>query len=408
MPDDEAGRLRGGSEGGGRGPSPKTGVPEKVMRGGTGNQRSCAVAGAGVSRRYGVIRRLRDRACASQGDQREEDCMTGHYIVFEAIGKAVVKPFEVPQPGPGEVLLENDYTVISAGTERANLMNLPNTSGGFPYYPGYCGIGRVIAVGDGVENAQIGDRVLADSSGHRSHAIQKAAGLTVVKDDRIESLDAAFVVIAAMGLQGVRKLRLEVGESAMVIGLGLLGMFATQCAAINGAIPVIVSDFDGKRRELALSLGADHAFSPDEKDLPERIRELTYGKGADAMVEVTGAAVALQQALTYVAWGGRISLLGCTRISDATIDFYQYVHRRGVSLIGAHTFVRPRVDSYPGYWTKQDDYRALLALIAAKRLQVRPIISEIVSPERAPAVYTRLAEEKHPPLGIVFDWKLIR
>lgn len=334
--------------------------------------------------------------------------MTGHYIVFEAIGKAVLETFEVPQPGAGEVLLENDYTVISAGTERANLMNLPNTSGGFPYHPGYCGIGRVIGVGEGVENARIGDRVLADSSGHRSHAIQKAAGLTVVNDERIESLDAAFVVIAAMGLQGVRKLRLEVGESAMVIGLGLLGMFATQCAAINGAIPVIVSDFDGKRRELALSLGADHAFSPDEEDLPERIRELTYGKGADGIVEVTGAAVALQQALTYVAWGGRISLLGCTRIPDATIDFYQYVHRRGVSLIGAHNYVRPRVESHPGYWTTQDDYRALLALIAAKRLQVQPIISEIVSPERAPAVYTRLAEEKHPPLGIVFDWKLIQ
>ena len=138
--------------------------------------------------------------------------MTGHYIAFESIGKAVLKPFEVPRPGAGEVLLENDYSVISAGTERANLLNLPNTSGGFPYHPGYCDIGRVIAVGDGVENAGIGDRALADSSGHCSHAIQKAAGLTVVNDDRIESLDAAFVFIAAMGLQGVRKLRLELGS----------------------------------------------------------------------------------------------------------------------------------------------------------------------------------------------------
>jgi len=84
------------------------------------------------------------------------------------------------------------------------------------------------------------------------------------------------------------------------------------------------------------------------------------------------------------------------------------VHHEGVSLIGAHTFVRPQVDSYPGYWTTRDDYRALLSLIAAKRLAVRPIISEIVSPEFAPAVYTRLAEEKQPPLGIVFDWSQVR
>ena len=334
--------------------------------------------------------------------------MTGRYVVFESIGTAVLKPFEVPQPGAGEVLLANEYSVISAGTERANLMNLPNTSGGFPYHAGYCGVGRVIALGEGVENAQIGDRALMDFCGHRSHAVQRAADLTMVNDERVETLEAAFVVIAAMGLQGVRKLKLELGESAMVIGLGLLGMFAAQLAKIDGAVPVIVSDFDAKRRDLALQLGADHAFSPDEEGLAERIRELTWGQGPNAIVEVTGAAAALQDALGYVARQGRISLLGCTRIPDANIDFYQYVHKTGVSLIGAHTFVRPKVDSYPGYWTARDDYRVLLALIAAGRLRVKPIISEIVSPERAPEVYTRLAEEKHPPLGIVFDWKQVQ
>jgi len=335
--------------------------------------------------------------------------MTGHYIVFESVGTALLQPFEVPRPMAGEVLVQTDYTVVSAGTERANLVGLPNTSGSFPYYPGYCGLGRVSAVGEGVETVTIGDRVLlAFSSSHRSHTVQQAADLTVVRDARVESLDAAFVPIAAMGLQGVRKVKLQLGESAMVIGLGLLGVFATQLAALDGAIPVIVSDFDQRRREVALALGADHAFSPDEQNLAEKIRELTYGKGAEVIVEVTGSAVALQQALTCVAWQGRISLLGCTRISDAPIDFYQYVHRRGVSLIGAHTMVRPQVDSYPGYWTTRDDFRTLLALLAAGKLKVRPFISEVVSPERAPAVYTRLAEEPHPPLGLVFDWQELR
>jgi len=334
--------------------------------------------------------------------------MTGQSIVFESIGQALLKPFAIPQPKAGEVLLENDYTVVSAGTERANLMNLPNTSMAFPYYPGYSGVGRVIALGDGVENATVGERVLSSFSGHRSHALQRAADLTVVRDERVASLDAAFVVIGAMGLQGERKLQVQLGESLMVIGLGILGLFATQAAALDGAIPVIVSDFDATRRKLALTLGADYAFAPDEPDLAETIRELTYGKGADAIVEVTGAAVALQQALTLVAREGRISLLGCTRVSDAPIDFYQYVHKPGVSLIGAHTFVRPRVESRPGYWTTQDDYRTLLAFLAAGRLKVRPIISEVVSPETAPAVYKRLAEVTHPPLGIVFDWSRIR
>ncbi|NCQ32852.1 MAG: zinc-binding alcohol dehydrogenase [Armatimonadetes bacterium] len=334
--------------------------------------------------------------------------MTGHYIVVETKGQAVLKPFEVPEPKAGEVLLENDYTVVSAGTERANLVGLPNTSGKFPFYPGYGGIGRVLALGDGVGNVEVGERALAHFSGHRSHAIQRAAGMTVVRNDRIESLDAAFIVIAAMGLQGVRKLKLEVGESVMIIGLGLLGVFAVQSASFNGAIPVIVSDFDAKRRELALTLGADHAFSPDEPNLSEKVKELTCGRGADAVVEVTGAAVALQQALDCVRREGRVALLGCTRVSEAPIDFYKHVHHPGVSLIGAHTFVRPQVESRPGYWTTQDDYRTLLAFLGAGRLKVRSIISEVVSPVTAPEVYCRLAEDPHPPLGIVFDWGELR
>lgn len=335
--------------------------------------------------------------------------MTGQQIVFETIGAAVVLPFTVPCPAAGEVLIETDYTVISAGTERANLLGLPNTSGAFPYYPGYSGVGRVLALGEGVDRVAGGDRVLLSfGSGHRSHTVRPAAELTVVTDERVESLEAAFVPIAAMGLQGVRKLRLELGESVMVIGLGLLGLFATQCARLGGGLPVIVTDFDPRRRAVALSLGADHAFAPDEAGLADQIKALTDGQGPDAIVEVTGVAAALQQALSHVAWQGRISLLGCTRIPAANLDFYQYVHRRGVSLIGAHTMVRPQVDSSPGYWTARDDYRTLLALLAAGRLAARPIISEVVSPRQAPAVYTRLAEEKHPPLGIVFDWRELR
>ncbi len=334
--------------------------------------------------------------------------MTGTCILFESIGRAVLKPFDVPRPGPGQVLLENDYTVVSAGTERANLLNLPNTSGSFPYYPGYSGVGRVIAVGEGVEHVAIGDRALTYFSGHRSHAVQQAADLTVLRDERVDSLDAAFVVIGAMGLQGVRKLQIQFGESAMICGLGILGIFATQVAALDGAIPVIVTDFDKRRRDLALTLGADYAFSPDEENLPARIKELTAGAGPAAIVEVTGIAAALDQALQCVARRGRITLLGCTRIPDHPIDFYKQLHLTGVTLIGAHTFVRPRTDSCPGYWTAQDDHRTLLAFIAAGKLKVRPIISEVVPPEHAPSIYARLAEDRHPPLGIVFDWKQAR
>ncbi len=306
---------------------------------------------------------------------------------------------------PDEVLVESDYSVISAGTEIANFKGLPNTSGVFPWNPGYSSSGRILETGSEVEDLKAGDRVIVTWAGHRSHFVRKAISVMKIDDDSIDLLDAAFAHIASFSFLGVRKLQIELGESAMIIGQGILGMFATQIARLSGAIPLIVTDFDPRRRELALQLGADYAFAPDEPGLAGKIKDITGGKGVNAIVEVTGIAAALQQALEYVAWQGRISLLGCTRISDVNIDYYQYVHRRGITLIGAHTMTRPGTDSRPGEWTERDDYRAFLKLVAAGRLQIRPIISEIVSPADAPAVYLKLAEMKNPPLGIVFDWR---
>jgi len=332
----------------------------------------------------------------------------GHFIVFEAPGQATLQSCEVPAPEPGEVLLESEYTVVSAGTERANLVQLPNTGtseSGFPFRPGYCGAGRVLAVGDGVTCLEVGDRAVVNWGGHRSHTVKQATDVLRIDDDAIDLLDAAFAPIAAFSMLGVRKLRLELGESAMIAGQGILGVFALQFAQLSGAIPVLAADLDPQRRALALKLGAAAALSPDEADFVDQVKTLTGGSGPHAVVEVTGSAAALQQALEYIAWEGRVSLLGCTRISDAPIDFYKHVHRRGISLIGAHTFTRAQRESSPGRWTELDDYRTFLKLVAAGKVRTRPIISSICSPETAPAVYGALADGPSPPLGIVFDWK---
>ncbi len=343
--------------------------------------------------------------------------MTGYAVVFEGVGKAALRTFDVQQPQAGDVLVESEYTAISAGTERANLMALPNTGtapggynwkspGGFPFYPGYCGAGRIAACGEGVETLKVGDRVVGEWAGHRSHFVRKACDLTRIDDDAVNSLEASFARIAVFSLLGVRKLHIEIGDSALIAGQGLLGVFALQVAVLSGAIPVFVSDFNPARRELAIKLGATAAFAPDEH-LVERVLAATGGKGVNAVVEVTGIAKALQQVLECVAWEGRISLLGCTRISDVPIDFYRYVHRRGVSLIGAHNSTRPELESSPWRRTEADDYRTFLKLVAAGRMQVRPMISEVVSPEKAPEVYGRLADDPNAPLGIVFDWNQI-
>jgi len=327
------------------------------------------------------------------------------YISFDAPRTVSLKTVEErDSPAPGEVLVECDYSAVSAGTETANLLGLPNTSGTFPWHPGYSSSGRVVCVGEGVTGYTPGTRVLVPWAGHRSHFFRPADRLVKTHGD-VDQLDASFAHIASFPLLGVRKLRLEIGESAMVIGIGILGLFAAQIARLAGAIPVIVSDMSPQRRELALKLGCDHALCPADGDIAETVKELTGGKGVDSIVEATGKSVALQQALECVAEQGRVSLLGCTRISDTPIDFYKYVHRRGVSLIGAHTFSRAKVESHTGAWTEKDDYATFFKLVAAGRLHVRPIVSEIVSPAMAPEMYGRLIEEENPPVGVVFDWR---
>ena len=113
----------------------------------------------------------------------------------------------------------------------------------------------------------------------------------------------------------------------------------------------------------------------------------------------------MKQALECASWQGRISLLGCTRVSDCGVDYYTQVHRPGVKLIGAHNFVRPKVESYPHHWTHHDDCRAILDMIASGRVDVRSIVSRVVKPEEAPAVYTQLCQDPHFPMGTVFDWR---
>ncbi len=330
--------------------------------------------------------------------------MNGHRIVFTAVGQADFQPYAVKSPANDEVLVETEYSVLSAGTERSNLLSMPNTPQHFPSYPGYCAIGRITSCGSGVSGYASGDRVIVYHGGHQSHSVIKAQGLVKVEHDQLPSLSAVFTVIASMSLQGLRKVRLELGESVMIMGQGLLGIFATQLAGLSGGSPVVALDFNRERRELALTLGADYAFVPDDPAIKEQIMSVTRGRGMNAVIEATGSARALELALGWVARQGRIALLGCTRVSDTPIDFYQMVHKPGVSIIGAHNSVRPSMDSYPGCWTRQDDYRVLLDLMATGRLNVKPIISEVVSPQSANLVYARLAAESMAPLGIVFDW----
>ena len=335
--------------------------------------------------------------------------MTTKQIVFTKANTAELLDVEYSSPKETEVTVSLEYSAISSGTEKANFAGLRNgTNVGeddapvFPRTVGYSAMGTVTEIGSGVTDISVGDRVIVFWGKHKKNITISRKNVVKIPDG-VSSQEAAMVFISTFPLAAIRKTKLEIGESAMVMGLGVLGIFAIQQLRAAGAYPVIAVDPVKERRELAMSLGADFAFDPTEEGFVNNVKTVSGG-GVNVCIEVTGLGIGLVQALDCMKKMGRVALLGCTRSSKFEIDYYGKVHGRGVSLIGAHTMARPKVESAPGLWTDADDIKSMLNLVKGGRINVKDMIFEIHSPTEAQTVYDRLISEKSFPIGVLFDW----
>ena len=335
--------------------------------------------------------------------------MKNRQIIFPEINKADLIEVEYKKPAAGEVVVKTAYSTISAGTERANITGDPNVGGKgapsskFPRSVGYSSAGEVVEVGDGVKSVAIGDRVVVYWGKHKTYNTMPEGNLVKIPDGI--GLDAAAIsFIATFPLAAIRKTNLEIGESALVMGLGLLGQLAVRLLRAAGAAPIIAADPVESRRAEAIAGGADYALDPLAADFADRVRELTGG-GANVAIEVTGLGAGLDGALDCMAKYGRVALLGCTRDKDFTIDYYRKVHYPGITLIGAHTRARPDLESHHGYYTHSDDIKAVLRLASFGRLDLASMIRETHRPEECGEVFTRLVEDREFPIVVQFDWR---
>ena len=338
--------------------------------------------------------------------------MQNKRILFTAPSVTELVDIPMPEMKPGHVLVKVAYSTISSGTERANLVGstslTPNSKPGTPpTYPrgsGYSTSGVVEAVGEGVESLKVGDRVAMCWTTHSRWVCMPEKNVIKISDC-LGFSETSLLHIAAFPLAAIRKCRLEIGESAIVMGQGILGQMALGLLRAAGAAPIIACDPVAAKRERALELGADYALDPLEPDFAEKVKELTNG-GAHVAIEVTGVGAGLNGALDCMRKFGRVALLGCTRNSDFTVDYYRKVHGPGITLVGAHTIARPEEESYPGYWTTRDDMMAMERLLCCGRLDWSKLVEEVHSPAEAPEVYNRLATEKFFPI-VQFDWSLL-
>lgn len=333
-------------------------------------------------------------------------------IVF--VEKNVAKFLDVEsQPlGENQVRVKTVFSTISNGTEKANLtgdplisrFSSPDDVPVFPRYAGYSTSGIVVEKGKDVKTLEIGDRVAMYWTTHRTYNVVDEEKAIKIESDNVTFAEASMAHIVTFPLAAIRKTRLEIGESAMVMGLGILGLFAVQLVHAAGAVPVIGVDPLKERREKALRFGADYVFDPFDEDFAVKIKEVTDG-GVNAAIEVTGQGAGLNETLDCMAPFGRVALLGCTRNSNFTVDYYRKVHGPGISLIGAHTKARPQEESYPGCFTAADDMRAVLNLCANNRLQIKDMVEEVYSPDECEDVYKRLVNDKNFPTIAQFDWE---
>jgi L-iditol 2-dehydrogenase len=172
----------------------------------------------------------------------------------------------------------------------------------------------------------------------------------------------------------VNRTPLRGDECAVVVGAGIIGLLAIQALRAAGCARVLAVDLDARRLELATELGAEAVLRADETDVPEEVRKLTGGQGADLAIEAVGVAAALDTALACVRKGGQVTLVG--NLAPSVPFPLQKVVTRELTLHGS--------------CASAGEYPACLDLMARGVVRVEPLISAVVPLGEGAACFARL------------------
>ncbi len=326
-------------------------------------------------------------------------------VVFPEPRQVSVETVNLPEPKAGQVLLRTSCSLISTGTECICLAGEfeENTVWHrwvkYPFHPGYSLVGRVIRVGDGVTNLRAGDRVVA-ACHHQSFALADASHVFPIPDG-VSDEQAAWAVLAYIAQHGFRKANLQLGETFVVIGLGPVGQLMAQYARAAGAGRVIAIDPTRARLELARRHGITHTLALPADQAVEAVRELTGGRMAEVVCDMTGAAPVLPAALRLAGRFGRVLLVGDTP-HPGRQHLTHDVIGRDLTLIGAHgpNAAPPDVDHSP--WSHARMVRVFFDLLTDGRMGVDDLISHRFDLRDAPQAYDLLMTRRDQAMGVLF------
>lgn len=367
--------------------------------------------------------------------------------VFISKGNALVKKVPAPKVEPGTVLVEVDHSCISVGTEMSGLYtsSLPiwrravkqpenvkkvfrlvseqgigktrklvesRLSADLP--TGYSAAGTVMEVGNGVSKFQPGDRVACAGAQCAYHAeiIRVPLNLTLPIPEGLSFAEASTVTLGAIALQGVRRASPTLGETFVVLGLGVLGQLTTQILTANGC-RVIGTDLDRTRIERALNLGMNAGLHPEDENDLSQVSRLTDGNGADAVI-ITAANPSdeiISTAFNMCRKKGRVVLVGDVGLKLNREDFYA----KEIDFFISSSYGPGRYDQryeekgldYPlpyVRWTENRNMLEYLRLIKEKKVLVGSLIDSTYPLEKAKKAFEILKSEKENPLVVLLSY----
>lgn len=331
-------------------------------------------------------------------------------------GQTILEEVPAPQASKGTVLIQTTRSLVSLGTERmlvefgkSNLISkarqqpdkvkqvldkikteglMPTLEAVFnklgePLPLGYCNVGKVIAVGEGVSEFKVGDRVA--SNGQHAEFVAIPKNLVAHIPDNVTDEQAAFTVIGSIGLQGIRLLNPSLGETIVVTGLGLIGLLTAQLLAANGC-KVIGVDVDESKLNLAEKWGII-PFNTKNGDVVKFVEEQTNGVGADGVIITASAKTdeIISQAAKMSRKRGRIILVGVIGLNLSRAEFYEKELSFQVSCsYGPGRYdenYENRGNDYPlpfVRWTEKRNFEAILQAISSCKIKVDEMITEVI------------------------------
>jgi predicted dehydrogenase/threonine dehydrogenase-like Zn-dependent dehydrogenase len=347
-------------------------------------------------------------------------------------GETILEDVPAPQVGKGQVLIKTSRSLVSLGTERmlvefgkASLIQKARqqpdkvkmvldkikTDGlmptletvfnklGQPLPLGYCNVGKVIAVGVGVQDFKIGDRVA--SNGPHAEFVCVPQNLAAHIPESISDEEATFTVIGSIGLQGLRLLDPSLGETVVVTGLGLIGLITAQLLKANGC-KVIGLDVDRTKLAIAKEMGI-YTHNPIDGDPVKYVESVTNGVGADGVI-ITASAKSdeiISQAARMSRKRGKIVLVGVIGLNLSRAEFYEKELTFQVSCsYGPGRYddnYENKGQDYPlpfVRWTEKRNFETILASIASGSIDVKGLVTEIIELNNFNDIYGEIGSSK--------------